>query len=234
MATANNAHYMRLHARALFTANEKDELIAVREPWDCVSQMAPRFYLARPLHEKPFACFRAGVPETLKERLTSVAGREPALESADEPPVYRREYLQLLNAAEASEEVCFEIPRQQNLSARILTARDIGNRAERYFPWLAGELKFVPFCAAVCMEDTQVVSVCRSVRIIPGAEEAGIETCAPYRRKGYALSALAAWTQRVRESGAIPLYSAHISNTASINLAKKAGGILFGKAFSIR
>lgn len=233
MATANNAHYMRLHARALFTANEKDELIAVREPWDCVSQMAPRFYLARPLHEKPFACFRAGVPETLKERLTSAVRREPALESADEPPVYRREYLQLLNAAEASEEVCFEIPQQQNLNARIWTARDIGNRAERYFPWLADELKFVPFCAAVCMEDTQAVSVCRSVRIIPGAEEAGIETCAPYRRKGYALSALAAWTQRVRESGAIPLYSAHISNTASINLAKKAGGFFRGNGFSV-
>ena len=41
----SNSYYMQLHVEALFTMNEKNELMTIREPWDSTSQPAPRFYL---------------------------------------------------------------------------------------------------------------------------------------------------------------------------------------------
>ena len=55
----SNSYYMQLHVEALFTMNEKNELMTIREPWDSTSQPAPRFYLTRPLYEKPHTYFRA-------------------------------------------------------------------------------------------------------------------------------------------------------------------------------
>ena len=88
-----------------------------------------------------------------------------------------------------------------------------------YFPWLPEELLDVPFCAAY-LEDSQVVSICRSVRIILEAEEAGIETAELYRRKGYAFHTLAECADAVRRNGSILLYSAYTSHIASLGLAK--------------
>ena len=62
----SNSYYMQLHVEALFTMNEKNELMTIREPWDSTSQPAPRFYLTRPLYEKPHAYFRADVPKELR------------------------------------------------------------------------------------------------------------------------------------------------------------------------
>ena len=56
---------MQLHVEALFTMNEKNELMSTREPWDSTSQPAPRVYLTRPLYEKPHTYFRADVPKEL-------------------------------------------------------------------------------------------------------------------------------------------------------------------------
>ena len=61
----SNSYYMQLHVEALFTMNEKNELMTIREPWDSTSQPAPRFYLTRPLYEKPHTYFRADVPKEL-------------------------------------------------------------------------------------------------------------------------------------------------------------------------
>ena len=53
----SNSYYMQLHVEALFTMNEKNELMTIREPWDSTSQPAPRFYLTRPLYEKHILIF---------------------------------------------------------------------------------------------------------------------------------------------------------------------------------
>ena len=71
----SNSYYMQLHVEALFTMNEKNELMTIREPWDSTSQPAPRFYLTRPLYEKPHTYFRADVPKELREKLQSITNR---------------------------------------------------------------------------------------------------------------------------------------------------------------
>lgn len=228
----NNTYYMRLHTETLYTMNEGKDLLTIREPWDMVSQQAPRLYLIRPLYEKPYAYFRSDIPKELREQLRSMVGKEPELVQANEPPVFQKEYLKLFKNGEISQDACFWVPRQSGSNVCILTADTLGKQGERYFPWLSEELGDVPFCAA-CMAENQIVSVCRSVRILPEAEEAGIETEEGYRRNGFALATLAAWAETVRKNGSIPLYSADTSNTASLHLAQKAGCCFFGNGFSI-
>ena len=143
-----------------------------------------------------------------------------------------KEYRQLLGESKISEDACFWLPEQPKLKACLLTKDNIEPQMSHYFPWLPEELLDVPFCAAY-LEDSQVVSICRSVRIILEAEEAGIETAELYRRKGYAFHTLAEWAEAVRRNGSIPLYSASTSNLASLGLAKKAGGIFFGNGFCV-
>ena len=228
----SNSYYMQLHVEALFTMNEKNELMTIREPWDSTSQPAPRFYLTRPLYEKPHAYFRADVPKELREKLQSITNREPVLMLPNESPIYDKEYRQLLGESKISEDAGFWLPEQPKLKACLLTKDNIEPQMSHYFPWLPEELLDVPFCAAY-LEDSQVVSICRSVRIILEAEEAGIETAELYRRKGYAFHTLAEWAEAVRRNGSIPLYSASTSNLASLGLAKKAGGIFFGNGFCV-
>ena len=201
-------------------------------PWDSTSQPAPRFYLTRPLYEKPHTYFRADVPKELREKLQSITNREPVLMLPNESPIYDKEYRQLLGESKISEDACFWLPEQPKLKACLLTKDNIEPQMSHYFPWLPEELLDVPFCAAY-LEDSQVVSICRSVRIILEAEEAGIETAELYRRKGYAFHTLAEWAEAVRRNGSIPLYSASTSNLASLGLAKKAGGIFFGNGFCV-
>ena len=87
----SNSYYMQLHVEALFTMNEKNELMTIREPWDSTSQPAPRFYLTRPLYEKPHAYFRADVPKELREKLQSITNREPVLMLPNESPIYDKD-----------------------------------------------------------------------------------------------------------------------------------------------
>ena len=168
----------------------------------------------------------------LREKLQSITNREPVLMLPNESPIYDKEYRQLLGESKISEDACFWLPEQPKLKACLLTKDNIEPQMSHYFPWLPEELLDVPFCAAY-LEDSQVVSICRSVRIILEAEEAGIETAELYRRKGYAFHTLAEWAEAVRRNGSIPLYSASTSNLASLGLAKKAGGIFFGNGFCV-
>ena len=154
----SNSYYMQLHVEALFTMNEKNELMTIREPWDSTSQPAPRFYLTRPLYEKPHAYFRADVPKELREKLQSITNREPVLMLPNESPIYDKEYRQLLGESKISEDACFWLPEQPKLKACLLTKDNIEPQMSHYFPWLPEELLDVPFCAAY-LEDSQVVSI---------------------------------------------------------------------------
>ena len=87
----SNQYYNQLHVEALLTKNEKNELMTIMEPWDSTSQPAPRFYLTRPLYEKPHASFRADVPKELREKLQSLTTSEPVLMLPNESPIYDKE-----------------------------------------------------------------------------------------------------------------------------------------------
>jgi RimJ/RimL family protein N-acetyltransferase len=100
------------------------------------------------------------------------------------------------------------------------------------FEALVAELPaWQPFLALV--EEGRAVSVCRSVRIIPAAHEAGVETLPDFRGKGYAQDVVAGWARVVQSLGAIPLYSTSWENTASQAVAKKLHLVPYGADFHV-
>jgi predicted GNAT family acetyltransferase len=58
-------------------------------------------------------------------------------------------------------------------------------------------------------------------------------TLPPFRRKGCASKALAAWTTALLQEKTVPLYSALIENNSSQQLAKKSGWTVYGYGLSI-
>ena len=93
------------------------------------------------------------------------------------------------------------------------------------------ELDHIQPCMGV-LEEGKIVSICCSVRKSSKAEEAGVETLASYRGKGYAARTVASWAHAVREKGRIPFYSTSRDNRASQRVAQKLGLILFGVDFN--
>lgn len=84
-----------------------------------------------------------------------------------------------------------------------------------------------PYVGIEC--DGAVVSVCHSSRLSDEAAEAGVETVAHYRGRGFALAAVRAWARVVQDSGRLALYSTEWANDASRRVAAKLGAHEFGE-----
>ena len=82
-------------------------------------------------------------------------------------------------------------------------------------------------CLAV-VENGAAVAICFSARISAHAAEAGIETLASFRRRGYAARTVASWATAVRNLGRLPLYSTSWNNLASQSVAQKLKLIPYG------
>jgi hypothetical protein len=98
---------------------------------------------------------------------------------------------------------------------------------QRYLPdWLPDVSPDSPMAAS--LQDGDAVSVCCSVRRTPRAHEAGVETHAGFRRRGFAPPAVGLWAEAVRAMGLLPLYSTSWKNEASRGVARKLGLAHFG------
>jgi predicted GNAT family acetyltransferase len=93
-------------------------------------------------------------------------------------------------------------------------------------PWFPDVQVGQPMFAVVV--GGHAVSVCCSVRETAEAFEAGVETVAAHRRRGYAPRAVTAWAREVRAMGRVPLYSTSWQNEASRAVARALGLIHFG------
>ena len=69
----------------------------------------------------------------------------------------------------------------------------------------------------------RLVSVAHSSRRTSLACELGINTVPDARQRGYATTAVRAWTEAVLREGLIPIYSAFAHNSASLRLAAASG-----------
>ncbi len=83
------------------------------------------------------------------------------------------------------------------------------------------------------VKDGQAVSVCATVRSAGLACEAGVETLARYRGRGYAGHAVASWASAVRREGRVPLYSTSWDNEASLAVARKLGLVQYATTFHV-
>lgn len=114
-----------------------------------------------------------------------------------------------------------------------MVVADEAELGRHFSGWAAGEIAAGRGPVLAVREGGHAVSVCFCARRSVAAAEAGVETTAAFRGRGYAARAAAAWARRVRAEGLTPLYSTDWSNRASLAVARKLGLVPFGADFSV-
>ena len=222
---------MEMHIRALYVHDERSRVLTINS-WQ--SGIAPRFFLGR-TEQGNIWRFRDDLPERLCDELTALCQIEPA--KISERPKHETEYVRILSANAPISQIWFGpaywfASGVTNAEEPILideqNARLLQNGLEDWIPDIPHQQPFVAMVA-----DGRAVAVCASVRISDVAYEAGVETVASQRQKGYAVKAVSAWANAVEKLGKLPLYSTSFENIASQNVAKRLGMSQFGVDFHI-
>ena len=99
--------------------------------------------------------------------------------------------------------------------------------------WVPGEIAAGRSPVMAVCADGDPVSICFCARRSTVAAEAGVETAAPFRGRGYAPRVTAAWASAVKNTGLMPLYSTGWDNSASLAVARKLQLITFATDWSI-
>ena len=222
--------WMTLRVGLLYRQDARGRLLTINEP--CGGGIAPRFYMGR-CNAGAVWRFRADLPEHLADALATLCAREPITDDLRTAPLYLPAYLELLGATAYQGGPAYQFT---NIAPPVYAAREVTQENESLldggFDAFKDELAhWQPYFAVV--EEGRAVSVCRSVRISAHGHEAGVETLAAHRGKGYARDAVAAWAGAVRALGVEPAYSTSWNNIASRSLAKKLGLRMAGAGFHI-
>ncbi len=225
--------WLDLHLRALFVHDERDRIVT-RNALD--RGPAPRFFLGRTPDGNRWR-FRDDLPGDLVDRLEALCAEEPPAADLRTPPRHEERYRELLAAhariTEAWSGPACRFPEALPPATREvvhLTDENAGIlRGGGLEPWLEDIGQSEPLVALV--REGRAVSVCGSVRITPEAHEAGVETSAGARGRGFAVAVVAGWARAVRETSAEPLYSTSWENTASQAVARKLGLIPYASDY---
>lgn len=198
---------------------------------DLSGRLIPLFTLSRGTAGVVWSV-RKDVPEEIADELDRLAGEERPGLDFEEPPLHVDAYKSLLGGR-VSSGPAFGFPDKIDAPAGI-TVVDRLELLERHFRgWTADE---IPSCSPIkaVMDSGYPVSVCfcASGSSMP-AVEAGVETAAGFRRRGFAAGVTAAWARAVRTSGRIPIYSTDWTNTASCGVARKLGLIQYASDWSL-
>lgn len=221
-----------LQLETLFVLDERQRIVATREPHP---SPGPAFILIRGESACAWAV-RADVPEPAALELDRLASEEPPSAAWDRPLRHAERYAGLL-AGRIRSGPAFAFPEQLEGAGHAGDVSDISDEAElrhHFSGWLAGEIDGgrAPV-VAIRDECGQTVSVCFCARRSPAAAEAGIETAAAFRGRGYAPRVAIVWARRARALGLTPLYSTDWSNHASLALARKLKLVPFAVDFGV-
>ncbi len=215
----------------MYVHDARGRITAVNQ-WDD-SSLVPRFHLILTA-EGPLCRFRADVPDALAAELTDLAASERLPERE---PIHEARYQALLSANAPIERIrcgpAFVFPPAfaANPNATPLLPGGEHLLQGGLEPWRPDVPHRQPFYAAI--EDGRAVAICCSARIGTVVHEAGVETDQAYRRRGFALRAVAAWALAVQAAGVRPHYSTTWDNTASQAIAARLGLIRIGTDYSI-
>lgn len=192
---------------------------------------APLFVLIRGISEVAWGV-RDDIDENIAEELERLASEEPPVGDFRAPPLHADEYVSLVGGQIASGPA-FRFP-DQIAAPTDITLVDKLDLLERNFRgWRAEE---IPWCSpiAAIMDGGYPVSVCFcATKNSAPAIEAGVETAAAFRGRGFAARVTAAWGCAIRGSGRIPLYSTSWSNAASLGVARKLGLVQYASDWSL-
>lgn len=215
---------------ALYRTDGDGRLLGTNE-WD--SRPAPRFHLMRTA-ARPILRGRAGLPADLLQRLQALSLREPADQAITRLPAEHDRYMTVLAEHAPVEKIwagpAYVLPpATPDLDVVNIDEGARERLAGRFDDWLEDVPHRRPFVAVIA--EGAAAAICASVRISPTVHCAGVETHPDFRRRGYALAAVAGWAQAVRACGATPFYSTSWDNLASQRVARRLGGQLVGVDF---
>ena len=218
---------------ALYRTDGDGGLLDTNE-WD--SRPAPRFHLMRTA-AGPILRGRADLPAHLLRRLQGLSLREPPDQAFTRLPAEHDRYLAALAEHAPIEKVwagpAYVLPPAPTPDLDVVNIdEDACERlVGRFDDWLEDVAHRRPFVAVIA--EGAAAAICASVRISPTVHCAGVETHPDFRRRGYALAAVAGWAQAVRACGATPFYSTSWDNLASQRVAQRLGGQLVGADFHV-
>jgi hypothetical protein len=98
---------------------------------------------------------------------------------------------------------------------------------------LPGPPTCLSLLALAAIEGDRAVAACATVVASQDAHEAGVETLAAYRGRGFAAGAVAGWAGAVRALGATPFYGTTFDNISSQRVAQRLSRLLVASEFSV-
>ena len=213
--------------RTALLLDEHGRIRSTREPQ---SQPGPLFTLIRSASSCAWAV-RADVPAALGAELDRLAGEEPPFRNPQDAPLHADTYLSLVGG-EIVSGPGFTFPDEIARPADVTRVDSLQLLERNFRGWTAGEiLERSPILAVI--DGGYPVSVCFCARSSETAAEAGVETAAALRGRGFAPRVTAAWAAAIRASGRIPLYSTSWSNAASRAVARKLGLAQYASTWSL-
>lgn len=192
------------------------------------------------------ARLRNDLPTGLADSLTDLVAREPANAPLEAPLVFDRDYRRLLGSDGGGPEIYLAfvlsdiepgkagtkkgqpgaVPVSSGpneIRREVVDVATVAGGVLGGFPHLVTDLEIGRPVFAI-IRDRKAVSVAFSSRPGEHGAEAGVETLAEYRGRGYAGAVVAAWADSVRGSGRIAFYSAATENAASLAVGRRLGG----------
>ena len=118
------------------------------------------------------------------------------------------------------------------LVPNAVLVKNLGILERNFRGWTANEIAGRSPVLAV-VDDGHAVSICCCARRSDLAAEAGLETAAAFRGRGYGPRVTAAWALEIRSSGRVPLYSTSWANEASLAVARKLGLLMCASDWSL-
>lgn len=225
---------MKIQVEVLFTQDENGYLQRINKP-NGDGKPAPRFFFGH-TNEGSIYRFRHDLPDNVVAQLKEVAA-EPMPVNSQKIPRNRRQFEDILQSHAPIERVwigpAYRFPEHITPPTNVVRlSRENVGLLKGDFAEMGSELNSSePYLAII--EDSQMVSICRSVRLSSRAHEAGVDTLGGYRRRGYATSIVAAWALAVRALNRVPLYSTSWDNVASQGVARRLGLVQYGVDYHV-
>jgi len=227
----------QLQLETLFCLNSRGRIISTREPQPSPS---PSFMLIRGASTCAWAV-AADVDDERASALAALAAQEHPSTAWDQPPRYAQRYQDLLPRGAVRWGPAFAFPQHVEATGDsfldVVAVDDEALLESHFSGWVAGEIAAGRGPVMAVSEGERAgghaVSICFCARRWTEAAEAGVETAAAFRGRGYAPRVTAAWANAVRSIGLTPIYSTDWSNRASLAVARKLQLIPFAIDWSL-
>jgi RimJ/RimL family protein N-acetyltransferase len=239
-ASRSALEWLGLQVETLYVSDDLGRLRFVRGSGIEESELeaAPRIWMGRTGLGNLWR-FGADLPADVMLELDSLCRTEPVVTEFESEPTKRtaiRTAIRTVLEQHAPISAqwrgpAYQIPESVDAPANgVIVTEANADVLERYFAWkLTSKNSFKSSALAATVVEGDAVAICCCARLTARAAEAGVETVAAARGRGYAVVAVSAWAAAIRMSGLEPLYSTSWENVASQCVARKVGAVQYAK-----